>query len=199
MKRYIYGAGGHGKVVFDAMQLAGLSCDGFIDDNDEGATWMGLSAQAFSGLSVNGEFSLHLAIGNGKVRESIVNKLGIASFFSVFHPDASIAQTGVIGLGTLIAAQAVVAPSAQIGHHCIINHSSVVDHDCIVGDFSHIAPQSSLGGASKIGKGVLVGAGAVIMPGIAVGDYAIVGAGAIVTKNVPAGVVVIGNPAKKMN
>jgi sugar O-acyltransferase (sialic acid O-acetyltransferase NeuD family) len=199
MKRYIYGAGGHGKVVLDAMQLARLRCDGFIDDNDEGATWMGLTVQAFSDLSFNDEISLHLAIGNGKLRESIVNKLGIASFFSVFHPDASIAQTGLIGLGTLIAAQAVVAPSTQIGHHCIINHSSVVDHDCIVGDFSHIAPQSSLGGTSKIGKGVLVGAGAVIFPGIAVGDFAVVGAGAIVTKNVPAGAVVIGNPAKKVN
>lgn len=199
MKRYIYGAGGHGKVVLDAMLLAGLRCDGFVDDADDGATWMGLSVRAFAGLNMRGEFSLHLAIGNGKVRESIVNKLGIANFFSVLHPDASISQTGTVGLGTLIAAQAVVAPNAQIGHHCIVNHSAVVDHDCIVGNFAHIAPQCSLGGASKIGKGVLVGAGAVIMPGITVGDYAVVGAGAIVTKNVPAGVVVIGNPAKKMN
>lgn len=197
-KQYIYGAGGHGKVVLDAMQLANLSCEGFIDDNDI-ATWVGLNVQSYSSLTISDALSFHLAIGNGRIREKIAGKLSAVNFFSIFHPDASIAKTVKIGRGSLVAAQAVVATEAQVGLHCIINHSAVVDHDCIVGDFSHIAPQSCLGGASQIGKGVLIGAGAIVMPGITVGDYAVVGAGAVVTKNVPAGVVVIGNPAREVN
>ena len=198
MKHYIYGAGGHGKVVLDAMNLAGVSCDGFIDDGNA-TSWMGLNVQPLPSLDLNQMLFLHLAIGNGKVREGVASKLETVKFFNVLHPSASVAQTAEIGLGTLVAAHAVIAPDAKVGHHCIINHSAVVDHDCKVGDFSHIAPQSSLGGGSQVGKGVLIGAGAVILPGVVVGDYAIVGAGAVVTKNISAWAVVVGCPAREMN
>ena len=44
--------------------------------------------------------------------------------------------------------------------------------------------------------GCSIGAGAVILPGIRIGKHSIVGAGAVVTKDVPDGVVVVGNPAR---
>jgi UDP-2-acetamido-3-amino-2,3-dideoxy-glucuronate N-acetyltransferase len=44
--------------------------------------------------------------------------------------------------------------------------------------------------------GASIGAGATILPGITIGAHAMVGAGAVVTKNVPAGATVIGNPAR---
>lgn len=44
--------------------------------------------------------------------------------------------------------------------------------------------------------GATIGANATILPGITIGEKAMVGAGAVVTKDVPAGAVVIGNPAK---
>lgn len=47
-----------------------------------------------------------------------------------------------------------------------------------------------------IGKSCLIGAHSFIMPNVTIGDHAIVGAMAVVTKNVPPGVVVAGNPAK---
>ena len=47
-----------------------------------------------------------------------------------------------------------------------------------------------------IGSGVWIGAGAFIGPGTTIGDNAVVGARAVVVKDVPAGVVVAGNPAK---
>ena len=46
-----------------------------------------------------------------------------------------------------------------------------------------------------IGANVWVGANATILPGVNIGDFSIVAAGAIVTKNVPSGVLVAGNPA----
>lgn len=46
-----------------------------------------------------------------------------------------------------------------------------------------------------IEDGASIGAGAVILPGATIGRNAIVGAGAVVTKDVPAGVTVVGNPA----
>ncbi|WP_143891478.1 acyltransferase [Tepidimonas alkaliphilus] len=45
-------------------------------------------------------------------------------------------------------------------------------------------------------KGASIGGGAVILPGVVIGERAMVGAGAVVTKDVPAGAIVIGNPAR---
>lgn len=49
----------------------------------------------------------------------------------------------------------------------------------------------------RIGRNVWIGAGALIMPGVTIGDDAIVGAGSVVTRNVPLGVTVVGNPARR--
>jgi sugar O-acyltransferase (sialic acid O-acetyltransferase NeuD family) len=198
MQNYIYGAGGHGKVVLDAMQVSGTICAGFVDDNDI-ALWAGVPVFQPSKLSLEEKVILHLAIGNSKTREAIAARLMRASYFSVTHRSAVIAKTAEIGLGTFCAALSIVAPDAKVGNHCIINHAAVVDHDCIIGDFTHIAPQSSLGGGVKVGKGVLIGAGAIVLPGINIADYAVVGAGAIVTKDVAAGLTVVGSPAKPVN
>jgi maltose O-acetyltransferase len=48
----------------------------------------------------------------------------------------------------------------------------------------------------KIGKNVWIGGGAIIVPGVTIGDDAIIGSGAVVTRDVPAGVTVVGNPAR---
>lgn len=47
-----------------------------------------------------------------------------------------------------------------------------------------------------IKKGAVIGANATILPGITIGEYAVIGAGCVVTKDVPANQVVIGNPGK---
>lgn len=50
----------------------------------------------------------------------------------------------------------------------------------------------------KIGANVWIGGGARILPGVTVGDDAIIGAGAVVTRDVPAGATVAGNPARRI-
>jgi maltose O-acetyltransferase len=48
----------------------------------------------------------------------------------------------------------------------------------------------------RIGANVWVGGGALFMPGVTIGDDAIIGSGAVVTRDVPAGATVVGNPAR---
>ena len=48
----------------------------------------------------------------------------------------------------------------------------------------------------RIGRDVWIGGGAIILPGVSVGDDAVIGAGGVVTRDVPAGVTVLGNPAR---
>lgn len=50
-----------------------------------------------------------------------------------------------------------------------------------------------------IGEGTSIGGGATILPGIRIGAHAIIGAGAVVTKDIPAGATVAGNPARLIN
>jgi maltose O-acetyltransferase len=48
----------------------------------------------------------------------------------------------------------------------------------------------------RIGRNVWIGSGAILLPGVTIGDDAIIGAGSVVTRDVPAGVTVVGNPAR---
>jgi maltose O-acetyltransferase len=49
----------------------------------------------------------------------------------------------------------------------------------------------------SIGQNVWIGGGAIILPGLSIGDDAVVGAGAVVTRDVPEGATVLGNPARQ--
>jgi acetyltransferase-like isoleucine patch superfamily enzyme len=179
VKLYIYGAGGHGKVVLDAMQSTNQPCYGFID-NKNIAQWAGITVYNNKNLPNVSAGIIHIAIGDAATRTKLVqqlNELGY-SFFTVQHP------------------LAVIAPYATVGNHVIVNHGAVIDHDCSVGDVCHIAPRAVLGGGVTVGDRVFIGSGAIVLPKISIGDDAIIGAGAVVTKSVAAGTTVVGNPAR---
>ncbi len=195
MKYYIYGAGGHGKVVLDAMQQSGLLCDGFVDDRSIDQ-WVTIPVFSSALLNQQTDICVQLAIGNCAIRQKITDGLIGVQFFSVQHPSAILSLSADIGIGSFLAAGAIIGPDVKVGKHCIINHQAIVDHDCSVGNFCHIAPHASLGGGVKVGEGVLIGAGAVILPNITIGDYATVGAGSIVINDIASGMTVLGNPAR---
>lgn len=48
----------------------------------------------------------------------------------------------------------------------------------------------------RIGRNVWIGAGALVMPGVSIGDNSVIGAGSVVTKDIPANVVAVGNPCR---
>ena len=195
MKSYIYGAGGHAKVVWDAMRKSNLFCEGFVDDSRLGQ-WIDLPIFKSSFLNDMKDIELHIAIGSCKVREEIAKKFKNLKFVSIFHPNAIISSRAKIEAGTFLAAGSIIGPDAKVGKHSIVNHHAVIDHDCSVGDFCHIAPHVSLGGGVKVGQGVLIGAGAIVLPGIKIANYVTVGAGSVVTNDIASGVTVVGNPAR---
>ncbi|MBR0413518.1 MAG: sugar O-acetyltransferase [Clostridia bacterium] len=47
-----------------------------------------------------------------------------------------------------------------------------------------------------IGSGVWIGAGAIVLPGVSIGENSVIGAGSVVTKDIPANVVAVGNPCR---
>lgn len=74
-----------------------------------------------------------------------------------------------------------------------IDSGTLVAFDAIV--FAHDLSRA-YASDTYIGKNCFIGAQAIIMPGVRVGDHCIVGSGAVVTKDVPSGSIVAGNPAR---
>ena len=78
---------------------------------------------------------------------------------------------------------------------------SSVAHDCVIGDFVTFAPGVRCNGRVHIGDYAYIGTNAIIRGGQAGqaaenGCRAVVGMGAVVTKDVPDGAIVVGNPAR---
>jgi sugar O-acyltransferase (sialic acid O-acetyltransferase NeuD family) len=201
---YLLGAGGHAKVVIDAlhemqfdMRQVRLRDDAVARRGDD---ILGLEIDAPAIIASMSGSRYHLAIGSCTARLQLSGKLEALGMraLAIIHPASVISRHAQIADGAFIAARAIIGPTARIGKSVIVNHGAVVDHDCVVGDFSHIAPNATLAGNVRIGAGVLIGAGANILPGVEIGDEAVIGAGAVVVSNVDAGQVQVGIPAKKL-
>jgi len=188
---YIYGTGGHAKVINDCLESNAQVIDGFIEDYKTIDTFLG--KKVVRGLPPGRE--VILAIGNNKIRQHLDLKLRATYGVSV-HPSAILSPYSSIGPGCMMIHYAVVQSHVAIGKHVIINTHADVEHDCEIHDYVHIGPRSTLCEGVIVEEGALVGAGATVLPGIRIGAWSIVGAGSVVTREVKPGSTVFGNPAK---
>lgn len=123
-------------------------------------------------------------------------RLGITSFPALLDPSAVVAASATTGPGTVVNAGVVLAGAVRAGTFVHVNRSASVGHHSELEDFTTLGPGCVLAGRVRVGRGAFVGAGAVCAPTVCIGPNAIVGAGAVVVKDVPAGAVVVGNPAR---
>ncbi len=195
----VVGAGGHAKVVIEAVLAGSPECRISLVDQDVsrvGQILLGkITIQPWDSGSKFPQ-RCHIAIGNNLIRQELGGKALMQGrqLFEVVHPDAYISPSAHLYDGCFVAAKAVIGAEAIIGEGCIINHGSIIDHDCHIGSYSHIAPNATLGGGVHVGEACLIGSGATILPRVEVGNCVVIGAGAVVTCNVPDNKIVVGVP-----
>ena len=202
---FIFGCGGHAKVVLDALQLQGLY-------KVAGAFSATQTEDEFLGIKILGgqqDIKKHIhkttkgiiAFGHLEARSKLCRELLSIGFcfVNIVHPKSIISSTAHVGQGNFFGAGSIVNPYATIGNNCIINTGSIVEHDCILEDNIHIAPHSTLCGNVKVGSNTFIGAGATVIQGITIGENVIVGAGAVVLQNIPDNITVAGIPAKSLS
>ena len=206
----IFGGGGHARVLLDAL-VAGRTARplGILDPKPA------LQGQTLDGVPiVGGEDQLPdlirsgattFAVGVGSIGDSRVRErlfaLGLSyklSPLTIVAPSAIVSRQAALGPGCQILPAAVVNAGARLGANVIVNTGAIVEHDCEVGDHAHLATGARLCGNVMVGPGAHIGAGATVRQGLTIGARALVGAGAVVVREVPAGAVVAGVPARPL-
>ena len=177
---YLYGSGGHAKVIIDILQACRVEVEALYDDNGDVHELMGYPV--WHTAEVKGP--LIVSIGDNRIRKEIAGRVGV-DFGQAIHPAAIVSRYARIGAGTVVMQGAVVQADARIGRHCIVNTGAVADHDCMVADYVHLAPRCTLCGGVQVGEGSWLGAGTVVAPGVKVGRWCVVRPGSVLTQDVP--------------
>jgi acetyltransferase-like isoleucine patch superfamily enzyme len=116
-----------------------------------------------------------------------------------------------VGAFVEIQKNASIGARCKISSHTFICEGVTIEDDVFVGHgvvfINDLDPRATADGApqteadwqvvpTRVERGASIGSGAVIIAGVTIGAGSLVGAGAVVTHDVPAGVVVVGNPAR---
>lgn len=134
----------------------------------------------------------NVKVGNNVTISHYTNLYGCELEDDVFiGPFVEVQSDVKVGKGSRISSHTFICSSVQIGENCFVAHGVMFTNDKFTENRDQWVERKTV-----IGNNVRIGSNATILP-VTIGDGAVIGAGSVVTKDVPAGAVVYGNPAKQ--
>jgi acetyltransferase-like isoleucine patch superfamily enzyme len=138
----------------------------------------------------------------------IYSNVRIGNGFRTGH-NALVRENSELGDDVLLGSSSVIDGHCKIGSHVSIQTDAYITAYTTIEDDVFIGPRAvttndkyMYSGARLIGptikKGARIGANSTLLPGVVIGEGAVVGSGSVVTKDVPPGATVVGNPARIM-
>ncbi len=201
----IAGAGGHARVLIEAVQSMGRWIVAALTDPEVTGEVLGVPVvgtdEVLAELRERGMTAALVGVGSTHRptrRVELYERLQAIGFVlpTVCHSSAQVSATAMLGDGTAVLAGAIINTQAVIGRNVIVNTGAIVEHGCQVGDHVHIAPRAVLGGGAVVAPEVHVGIGAVVLEGRQIGRGSVIGAGAVVLDDVPPNTLCVGVPAE---
>lgn len=202
----VYGASGFGREIMPLVRAQANDVqvvfidDGMAPGEANGHEIMGW--EKFRGLDAPSK-RVCLAIAASAVREKLALRCDSEGIGLFEARAANVVQMDdvVIGDGACLSPFVTLTSNIRIGRCFHANIYSYVAHDCVIGDFVTFAPGVKCNGNVTVEDHAYIGTGAVLKQGepgkpLVIGRGAVVGMGAVVTKSVPPGVTVVGNPAR---
>jgi len=172
-------------------------------------------------IGKDAEIGDYVLIGHGEGEKTVIGDNAKIRSHTVIYAGTKIGNNFQTGHGVLVREKNEIGNDVSIGSHTVVEHSVKIGNNVrihssaeipeytVLEDDVWIGPQAVLTNSryprsknSKetrkgplIKKNAKIGANATILPGVTIGENALVGAGSVVTKDVPASKVVVGNPA----
>ena len=206
MKVYLLGAANPETIrVIRAIErvVSNIHFMGFIDNdmNKWGTSFYGLpiigGIEAVSRLKGDDVAFVNLITGSTESRHQTtleILRLG-GKMTNLVHPSVDLTMTK-LGIGLYIQESVILQAEVEIGDNTSIHMGTLIGHETKIGQSVFIAHGVSISGCCTIGDGCFIGTNATVLPRLEIGKWATIGAGAVVTKSVPDGAVVVGNPGR---
>ncbi len=150
----------------------------------------------FSGCKENVEFII--ANGTPKHRKNIFDRLVSQNYqlTSLIDPTAIVSPRAHLGKGVIVLQYSCINSNVVLMDNSLVHPHVSVGHDIVIGMHSIVCVTVRIGGNTIIGDETFLGEGAIIRDHLRIGSNAIVSMGAVVYRNVPDGVIVMGHPAR---